>query len=53
MILLYTKHHTLLKELRTMPYWLKLLELNEYKKSHFLILQFILSALSVPNKEIA
>ena len=53
MLLLYTKNHKTLREVRTLPYWLKLLELEEYKKSRFLILQFILSVLSVPTKEIA
>eukprot|EP00351_Strombidinopsis_sp_SopsisLIS2011_P000784 CAMPEP_0116888968 /NCGR_PEP_ID=MMETSP0463-20121206/24273_1 /TAXON_ID=181622 /ORGANISM="Strombidinopsis sp, Strain SopsisLIS2011" /LENGTH=98 /DNA_ID=CAMNT_0004554829 /DNA_START=460 /DNA_END=756 /DNA_ORIENTATION=+ len=36
-----------------MPYWLKLLEEDEYRKCHLLILQFVLVALSVSDHNIA
>ncbi|CDW89296.1 UNKNOWN [Stylonychia lemnae] len=53
MILLYSKNYHIIQEFRTLPYWLRLLRLKEYKRSHFLILQLIITILSVQNQEIA
>lgn len=52
MILIYQRNFLVLKEIRTLPYWLKLLTNAEYKKSHVLILQLVLQSLGVSNEEI-
>ena len=52
MILLYQKYNDKLKELRTIPYWVKLLEDDQYKDSHFWILQLLLAAITVQDKNI-
>lgn len=51
MILIYQKHFETLRELRTLPYWLKLLEFPDLKSCHFLLLQFILASLSVKGRD--
>lgn len=51
MILIYQKNFEILRELRTLPYWLKLLEFPDLKSCHFLLLQFILASLSVKGKD--
>ena len=44
MIILYQKHYQLLKELKTIPYWIKILDSEEFSHCHFLILQLIFVA---------
>ena len=47
MIILYQKHYQLLKELKTIPYWIKILDSEEFSHCHFLILQLIYSSLNI------
>ena len=50
---LYNENSEQLQEMKTIPYWLKLIEHAEYLRCHFLMLQLLYIALSVKQKELA
>lgn len=51
MIVLYNKHASTLKELKSLPYWLRLMEQPGLAHCHFVLLQLMHVALSVSDQE--
>lgn len=47
MCVLYRAHHEQITVLKSLPYWLKLIEQPEYEHCHFILLQLVHVALSV------
>lgn len=45
---LYRQEYDAIGEMKTIPYWLKLIEHPEYSHVHFLLLQLVYVALSFP-----
>jgi hypothetical protein len=51
MIKMYEKHFQMIKELGTIPFWIKWLSNKKWGHLHFWILQFLYVALSIPFEE--
>ena len=53
MCVLYRKYFEDIAEMKTIPYWIKLIEHPEFSSVHFLLLQLLHVALSVPRSDLS
>jgi len=53
LILLYNKYHEHIGPVRTLQYWVNLLNHSEYADCHAFVLQFLISILSVSEEHFA